>query len=74
MDVREYFERLLAADLPESGISLRMKCDGAGLEGIRIEVVVAQVGRNATAGAIAVSEKKRPAFAPPFATAPQLGE
>jgi len=63
MDVREHFERLLAADLPESGISLRMKCDGAGVEGIRIEGVVAQVGRNATAGAIAVAEKKGPAFA-----------
>ena len=74
MDVGEHLKSLLAANLPESGISLRMKGNGAGLESIRIEVVVAQVGCYATAWAIAVTEKKRAAFAPPVATTPQVGE
>ena len=74
MDIGEHIESLLAADLPEGGISRRMKGNGAGFECMRIEVVVAQVGCYATACAIAVTEKKRTALALPVAPAPQVGE
>lgn len=72
--IGEYLYRLFLAVLPKGRIPLGMEGDGSVLLGARIDVVVANVGRDALRRGALAAEQKRAALAPASALALQVGE